>query len=70
MSTRNTEMSASAEQIQHGLALANRKMMETAAAMGRKLIICRPGESWQEADAKELLEKARSTEWWKKNFED
>ena len=63
-------MSASAEQIQHGLALANRKMMETAAAMGRNLIICHPGRTWEEANAKELLEKAKESDWWRKHFDD
>ncbi|MEG1580263.1 MAG: hypothetical protein RR386_03270 [Bacteroidaceae bacterium] len=69
MSIRNTEKSAYAQRIQMGLAIANRKMMETAAAMGRNLIICRPGEKWQEVDARKLLEDAKQSDWWKTHFE-
>ena len=50
-----SEMSDYARQIQHGLALANRQMMERHAKLGQSLIIGALDGTWQEVDAGEYL---------------
>lgn len=65
-----SEMSDYARQIQHGLALANRQMMERHAKLGQPLIIGALDGTWQEVDAGEYLQESKSTPWWSKHFSD
>lgn len=64
------KLSPAAQTLQHGLALANRKMLETAAALGRNLILGDLDGGYTERPASELLNEARQSPWWHENFED
>lgn len=64
------KLSPAAQTLQHGLALANRKMLETAAALGRNLILGDLDGGYTERPAAQLLDEARKSTWWHENFED
>lgn len=63
-------LSPAAQALQHGLAMANRKMLENAAALGRSLILGDLDGGYSERPATELLKEARQSQWWHENFEE
>lgn len=70
MGWNESKMSADAQRLQGGLALANRRMLETAAALGRNLILGNLDGGYEERSAAELLEETRQSKWWHDNFDD
>ena len=56
MDSAANKLSPHARQLQHGLALANRRMMETAAKMERTLILGTLDGNYQERPAAEFHE--------------
>lgn len=56
--------------LQHGLAVANRKMMTRASAFGYSLVIGRPDGSPSEKDARQLMDELRQSDWWTEHFGD
>lgn len=69
MDLSNNRLSPEAIKIQHGLAMANRKMLEVAALLQRNLILGNLEGGFEEKSARELLEEVQSSEWWKEHFE-
>lgn len=61
-------MSPFAQKVQHGLALANRRLMELDTALNRTLIIGQQDGTYKEVTAKKLLKESESLSWWKENF--
>lgn len=59
-----------AKRVQHGMAVANRKMMMRASAFGYSLILGEPDGSYSEKDARQLMSELRDTPWWKQHFND
>lgn len=70
MDSAANKLSPHARQLQHGLALANRRMMETAAKMERTLILGTLDGNYQERPAAELLGEAHGSSWWHEHFEE
>lgn len=70
MGSKKTELSAHAAVIQHGLALANRQMMERAAAFDRTLVEGNRDGSFEEHSARLLLLGAQQSRWWREHFEE
>lgn len=68
MDSKKTELSAHAATIQHGLALANRLMMERAAAFDRTLVEGKRDGSFEEHSARQLLSGAQRSRWWQEHF--
>lgn len=68
MDSNEIELSPHAANIQHGLALANRAMMERAAALNHTLIEGCPDGSFEERSARKLLGQAKRSGWWKLHF--
>lgn len=66
----NSKMSPYAQMIQHGLALANRQLLEKDAALGRQLILGHMDGSFEEKNASDFLEEAKASDWWKLHFEE
>jgi hypothetical protein len=66
----NSKMSPYAQLIQHGLAMANRRLLETDAALGRPLILGHQDGTFEEKNAREFLNEAMTSEWWKIHFEE
>jgi len=66
----NSKMSPYAQLIQHGLALANRQLLEKDAALDRRLILGQLDGSFEEKNAREFLEEAKTSDWWKQHFEE
>lgn len=64
-----SNMSPYAQMIQHGLSLANKRLLELDAALDRKLIFGHLDGTFEEKDAKEFLEEVKLSDWWKENFE-
>ncbi len=62
-------LSPHARLLQHGLALANRRMMETAAKMERTLVLGTLNGEYRERPARELLDEAQASPWWEEHFE-
>lgn len=56
--------------LQHGLAVANRKMMTRAAIFGYTLVIGAPDGTASEKDARQLMDELRQSQWWKDHFDD
>jgi hypothetical protein len=69
MGLNESKMSEAAQQLQNGLALANRRMLEKAAALGYTLIIGDLDGGFQERPAAEVLEETRRSEWWHEHFD-
>ena len=69
MDSKKTEFSEHAACIQHGLALANRRMMERAARLGYTLVEGREDGSFEEYPAEQLLHVAQHSAWWQEHFE-
>lgn len=70
MDFNNNKMSPDAQLIQHGLAIANRKLLELDAALGRSLILGRQDGTFEEKAASEFLHDAKLSDWWKEHFAD
>ncbi len=68
MDTTENNMSPFAQKVQHGLALANRRLMELDTALNRTLIIGQQDGTYKEVTAKKLLKESESLSWWKENF--
>lgn len=56
--------------LQHGLAVANRKMMTRAAIFGYTLVIGAPDGTASEKDARQLMDELHQSQWWKDHFDD
>ena len=69
MDSAANKLSPHARQLQHGLALANRRMMETAAKMERTLVLGTLNGEYRERPARELLDEAQASPWWEEHFE-
>lgn len=65
-----SEMSPYAKRIQHGLALANRKLMERNALLGDSLVVGSLDGTCKNVDAKDFLKESKDLPWWKENFSD
>jgi len=68
MDTTENNMSPFAQKVQHGLAVANRRLMELDTALNRTLIIGQQDGTYKEVTAKKLLKESESLSWWKENF--
>jgi len=66
----SSELSPETQKIQRGLAKANRRMIETAAALRRNLILGNMEGDYEEKPACELLEEIKNSDWWRLNFEE
>lgn len=66
----NSPLSPYARKVQHGMAVANRRMMAKASVWGYSLVIGEPDGSFKEQDARLLMEELRGTPWWKMHFDD
>ena len=66
----HTPLSPYAKRLQHGLALANRKMMYRASRFGYSLVIGRQDGTCYEKDAAQLMDELRETPWWSEHFDD
>ena len=70
MDLSNNRLSPEAVKIQHGLAMANRRMLEVAAALQHNLILGALDGGFEEKLARELLEEVKDSEWWQKHFKE
>ena len=70
MDWNGNRLSPNAQILQHGLAIANRHMLEMAAALGRDLVIGSLDGGYAERSAAELLEETRRSEWWHEHFDE
>ncbi len=59
-----------ARRVQHGMAVANRKMMTKASLYGHSLVIGRPDGTPTEKDAAQLMNELRQSPWWAEHFND
>ena len=66
----NTTLTPYAKRLQHGLAVANRKMMPRASLFGYTLVIGTPDGNATEQDARRLLDNLKQSPWWKEHFDD
>lgn len=66
--TLNSPLSPYARRLQHGLAVANRKMMCRASVFDYSLVIGLPDGNHTEKPAKELLGELQQTDWWTLHF--
>lgn len=64
------KLSPHAQEIQYGLALANRRLMELDTALGRDLILGSLDGTPQQRPACELLNEAHQSNWWKEFFDE
>ena len=66
----NSPLTPYARMVQHGMAVANRKMMARASAFGYSLVIGEPDGSCFEKDARQLMSELQGSPWWKTHFDD
>lgn len=66
----NSPLTPYARKVQHGMAVANRKMMARASVFGYSLVLGEPDGSYREQDARLLMDELRNTTWWKTHFDD
>ena len=68
MDMMGNDLSPYAQLIQHGLAVANRRMLEWNARLGRHMVIGAPDGTCAEQPAQGLLDEARRSPWWHDHF--
>ncbi len=66
----NSSLTPYSRRLQHGLAVANRKMMTRASIFGYSLVIGGVDGKPREKDARELMDELRNSDWWKEHFDD
>ena len=66
----NSALTPYARKVQHGMAVANRKMMAKASVFGYSLVIGELDGTYSEKDAAQLMSELRQSPWWKQHFED
>lgn len=66
----NSPLTPYARKVQHGMAVANRRMMARASIFGYSLVLGEPDGGYREQDARSLMEELRGSVWWKAHFED
>ncbi|MBO4487153.1 MAG: hypothetical protein J5729_02200 [Bacteroidaceae bacterium] len=66
----NSPLTPYARKVQHGMAVANRKMMTRASVFGYSLVVGAPDGTCSEKDARQLMDELRETPWWKTHFDD
>lgn len=66
----HTPLTPYAKRVQHGMAVANRKMMMRASIFGYSLILGESDGTYSEKDALELMNELRESPWWKQHFDD
>ena len=69
MDSGKSNMSAYAQMVQRGLALANRHLLEKEAALDGTLIFGNLDGTYEEKNAKDFLKEVKKSDWWKVNFE-
>ncbi|MDD7100369.1 MAG: hypothetical protein SOT67_01685 [Bacteroidaceae bacterium] len=66
----NSSFTPYSRRLQHGLAVANRKMMTRASIFGYTLVIGGTDGKPFEKDARQLMDELRHSPWWKEHFDD
>ena len=68
MDMMGNDLSPYARKIQHGLALANRRLLEWDARLEREVVVGALDGTCTERPAAEVLQEARESDWWQEHF--